>query len=45
MEYPKIKNIELNETTFLFGPAIAVSTKPLENKLHNEIISDFEFDQ
>ena len=44
-EYPTLKNVEDNESTFLFGPAILVQIMPKKNPLPSDLPSSkYEFD-
>ena len=44
-DYPCIKDVERNESSYSFGPAIIVSLMPHKNKVPEEIPCLFEFDK
>ena len=43
-QYPDVKDIEKNETSFCFGPSIIVSIMPEKNKVPKGINTEYEID-
>jgi len=44
-QYPDVKDIEKNETSFCFGPSVIVSIMPEKNQVPKGINTEYEIDR